>query len=104
MCVEGFTFWSVVVGGPRWLNMEGLCAQLCTMSSSQCGWRNGAILRHGSSWPTMYVAWASFRSHHYVDLKQVFSRLTCGMSHATNGRSASWQMVLPLMHPIDLGS
>jgi hypothetical protein len=39
MCVEGFTFRSVVVGGPKWLDMEGLCVQLCwTMSSSQCGW------------------------------------------------------------------
>jgi hypothetical protein len=39
-CVEKFTFWSVVVGRPRWLNMERPCAQLCTMSSSQCGWPN----------------------------------------------------------------
>ncbi len=34
----------------------------------------------------------------------MFSRLAYGMSHATNGRNASWQMVLPLVHPIDLGS
>jgi hypothetical protein len=33
-CVEGFTFWNVVVGRLRWLDMEGPCAQLCTMSSS----------------------------------------------------------------------
>ncbi len=29
-----------VARGPRRLNMEELCAQLCTMSSSQCGWPN----------------------------------------------------------------
>jgi hypothetical protein len=23
--LEGITFWSVVVGGSRWLDMEGLC-------------------------------------------------------------------------------
>jgi hypothetical protein len=28
-CVEGFTFKSVVVGRLKWLDMEGLCAQLC---------------------------------------------------------------------------
>jgi hypothetical protein len=88
-CVECFTFWSVVVGGPRWLDMEGLCAQLCTMSSSQCGWPNGPILSRGSSWLTMYVVWANFRSRHYVDLRQVFSRLTYGMFHATNGKNGS---------------
>jgi len=48
-CAEGFTFWSVIVGGPRWSNMEGLCVQLCTMSSSQCGWLNRPILSRGSS-------------------------------------------------------
>jgi hypothetical protein len=60
-CAKGFTILSVVVGGPRWSNMEGLCAQLCTMSSSQCGWPNGPILHCGSSWPTMYVVWASLK-------------------------------------------
>jgi len=75
-CVEGFTFWSVIVGSPRWLDMEGLCAQLCTMSFSQCGWPNGPILSHGSNWPMMYVVWASFKNRHYVDLKQVFLKLT----------------------------
>jgi hypothetical protein len=54
-CAEGFTFWSVIVGGPKWLNMEGLCVQLCTMSSSQCGWPNGPILSCGPSWLMMYV-------------------------------------------------
>jgi hypothetical protein len=67
-CVEGFTFLSVVVGGLRWSNMEGACAQLCIMSFSQCGWSNGPIFSRGSSWITMYGVLASFRSHHYVDL------------------------------------
>jgi hypothetical protein len=39
-CAKGFAFYSVVVGRPRWLNMEGPCAQLYTMSSSQFGWPN----------------------------------------------------------------
>jgi hypothetical protein len=47
-CAEGFTFWSVV-GRPRWSEMEGPCAQLCTMSFSQCGWPNGPILNYGSN-------------------------------------------------------
>jgi hypothetical protein len=67
-CVEGFTFWSVVVGRLRWLDMERPCVQLCTMSFSQCGWPKGPILTPGSSWPMMYVVWASFKSCHYVDL------------------------------------
>jgi hypothetical protein len=89
-CAEGFTFWSVIVGKLRWLDMEGPCVQLCTMSSSQCGWPNGPIFSHGSNWPTMYVVWASFRSCRHVNLWQVFSRLTYWMFRATNGRSASW--------------
>jgi hypothetical protein len=56
-CAKGITLWSVIVGGPRWLNMERPCAQLCTMSSSQCGWPNGPILSHSSNWPIMYVVW-----------------------------------------------
>jgi hypothetical protein len=83
-----FFLWSVV-GKLRWSDMERPCAQLCTMSYSQCGWPNGPILSCGSNWPTMYVAWASFRNCHYVDLWQVFSRLAYGMFHATNGRSVS---------------
>jgi len=39
-----FTFWSVVVGGLRWSDMEKPCVQLCTMTSSQCGWPNGPSL------------------------------------------------------------
>jgi len=27
MCVEGFTFYNVVVGRPRWTDMEGLYVQ-----------------------------------------------------------------------------
>jgi hypothetical protein len=46
--ILSFTFRSVVVGELRWSNMEGPCAQLCTMSFSQCGWPNGHILSHGS--------------------------------------------------------
>jgi hypothetical protein len=49
MCVEGFTFWNVIVGRPSWLDMEGPCVQLCTRSSFQCGWPNGPILSRGSS-------------------------------------------------------
>ncbi len=49
MCVKGFTFCSVVVGRFRWLDMEGPCVQLCTMSSSHCGCSNGPILSCGSS-------------------------------------------------------
>jgi len=49
MCAEGFTFYSVVVGRPRWLDMEGPCVQLCTMSSSHYRWSNGPILSRGSS-------------------------------------------------------
>jgi hypothetical protein len=104
MCAKGFTLWSVIVEGPRWSDMEGPCAQLCTMSSSQCGWPNGPIFSHASSWPMMYVVWASFRSHHNVDLWQVFLTLAYGMFHATNGRNVNGQMVMPLVHPIDLGS
>jgi hypothetical protein len=88
-CAKGVTFWSVVVGKPRWSNMVGLYVQLCTMLSSRCGWPNGPILSCGYSWPMMCVVWASFRSCHYVDLKQMLLRLTYGMFHATNGRSAS---------------
>jgi len=65
---EGFTFWSVVIGGLRWSNMERPYVQLCTMSSSQCGWLNGHIFSHGSNRLTMYVVWASFKSCHYVKL------------------------------------
>jgi len=68
MCAKGFTFCSVVVGRPRWLDMEGPCVQLCTMSSSHYGWSNGPILSHGSSWLMMYVVWAGFKSRHCVDL------------------------------------
>jgi hypothetical protein len=67
-CAKGFTFWSVVVGRSKWSNMERPCVQLCTISSSQCGWLNGPIFSHGFNWPMMYVVWASFKSCHYVDL------------------------------------
>ncbi len=43
------TFYNVVGGKPRWLDMERPCVQLCTISSSHCGWSNGPILSHGSS-------------------------------------------------------
>jgi hypothetical protein len=33
----------------------------------------------------------------------MLSRLAHGISHATSGGSASWQMVLSLVHPVDLG-
>jgi hypothetical protein len=52
----------------------------------------------------MYVMHEIFRSHHYVDLWELFLKLVYGMSHATDGGSALQQMVLPSMHPIDLGS
>jgi hypothetical protein len=68
ICAKGFTLWSVIVGRSNWLDMEKPCAQLCTMLFSQCGWLNGPIFSRGSSWPTMYVVWASFKSRHYVDL------------------------------------
>jgi hypothetical protein len=104
-CAEGSTFRSVVVGEPRWSDMEGTCAQLCTMSFFQCGWPSWPIFSHGSYWPMMYVVWAIFWNHHYVDLWSMFLRLAHGMFHATSGGSASWQiMVLPLVHLIDLGS
>jgi hypothetical protein len=103
-CAKGSTLRSVVIGRLRWSNMEGPCVQLCTMSSSQCGWPNWPIFSCDYYWPMMFIVWAIFKSYHYVDLWLVFLRLTCGMSHATNGRNVSWQMVLPLVHPIDLGS
>jgi len=34
----------------------------------QCGWLNGPIFSRGSSWPMMYVVWASFKNYYYVDL------------------------------------
>jgi len=71
-CVEGFTLWNVVIGGFRWSDIERPCAQLCTMSSSQCGWLNGPLFSRGSNWPTMYVVWASFKNCHYVDLWKCF--------------------------------
>jgi hypothetical protein len=67
-CVEGFTFWNVIIRGLKWSYMEGPCVQLCTMSSSQCGWLNVPIFSRDFNWPTMYVLWASFKSCHYVDL------------------------------------
>jgi hypothetical protein len=67
-CVKGFTFWNVVVGRLKWSNMERPCVQLCSISSSQCGWLNGPILSRGFNLPMMYVVWASFKSYHYVDL------------------------------------
>jgi hypothetical protein len=68
MCVQGSTFNNVVIEGPRWSNTKRPCAQLCTMSSFQCGWPNWPIFNHGSWWLTMYVVWASFKNHHYVDV------------------------------------
>jgi hypothetical protein len=96
---QGCCCWKV-----KWSNMERLCAQLCTMSSSQCGWPNWPIFNHDSYWPMMYVVWAIFWNHHYVDLWSMFLRLAHGMSHATSGGSVSWQiMVLPLVYLVDLG-
>jgi len=47
-CAKGFgevsTFKNVVVRRSRWSNMEGPCAQLCTMSFFQHGWPNWPIL------------------------------------------------------------
>jgi hypothetical protein len=79
-CAKGSTFKSVVVGKPRWSDMEGPCAQLCTMSFSQCEWPNWPIINHGSSWPIMYVMWAIFRNHHYVDLWLMFLRWAHGFA------------------------
>jgi len=47
-CAKGSTFWSVIVGGLRWSNIEIPCAQLCVMSSSQRGWPNWLILSDDS--------------------------------------------------------
>jgi hypothetical protein len=57
--VESFTFQSVTIRGLRWLSMEGSCAQLCDMSSSQCGWTNRPIFNNGPYWPIMHVTWQS---------------------------------------------
>jgi len=94
-CVKGSTFKRVVVGRWRWSNMEKPCAQLCTVSSSPCECPNWPIFNQCSCWPMMYVVWAIFKNHYYVDLWSMFSRLAHGMSHATSGRNANWQMVLP---------
>jgi hypothetical protein len=80
-CAKGFTLWSVIVGRLRWLNTEGPCVQLCSMSSSQCEWPNWPIFSFDFCWPMMYVVWVIFRSHHYVDLWLLFSRLAYGMFH-----------------------
>jgi hypothetical protein len=68
MRAKGSPFKSVVVGRPRWSDMEELCAQLCTMSFSQCGWPIWPIIGRGYFWPIMHVVWVSIRSHHYVYL------------------------------------
>jgi hypothetical protein len=68
MCVQGFTFKNVVIKGSRWLNTKGPCAQLCTLSSFQCGWPNWPIFNHGSWWFMMHATWASFNNHHYIDV------------------------------------
>jgi hypothetical protein len=83
---------------PRQSNMEKLCAQLCTMSSSQCGWPN---------WPTLIVVLISLWHTLCGQASRaaiMFSRLVYGMPHATNGGNVNWQMVFTLVHPIDLGS
>ncbi len=102
-CAKGSTFKNVVVGGLKWLDIDEPCTQLCTMSSSQCGWLNWPTFSRGFCWPMMYVVWTIFRNHHYVDLWLMFLRLAHGMSHATSGRSANWQMVLPLVHQVNHG-
>jgi hypothetical protein len=38
--VKGNTFWNVVFGKLRWLNMEKSCAYLHVTSSSYYGWSN----------------------------------------------------------------
>jgi hypothetical protein len=89
-CAKSSTFRSVVVGRLGWSNMGRSCAQLCTMSFSQCGWLNWPILSHDSCWPTMYVVCAIFWNHHYVHLWSMFLRLAHGMFHATSGGNVSW--------------
>ncbi len=89
LCAKGFTFKNLVIGGLKWSNMDGPCAQLCTMSSFQCGWQNWPILSRGFYWPMMYVVWAIFKSHYYVDFWSIFSKLAHGMFHATSGRNAN---------------
>jgi hypothetical protein len=37
-CAKSIPFKSIVVGRPIWLNMEGPCAKLCTVSFLKCGW------------------------------------------------------------------
>jgi hypothetical protein len=74
------------------------------MVFSQFEWPNGPIFNDDSCWPTMYVMQTIFRNCHYVDLQLMFPRLAYGMSYATLGGSVNWQMVLPLVHQVDLSS
>jgi hypothetical protein len=52
----------------------------------------------------MYVVWVIFKNCHYVVLWSMFLRLSHGMFHAISGKSANWQMFLPLGHWVYLGS
>jgi hypothetical protein len=74
-----------------------------------CVWKvlpsNWPICSHDSYWPIMYVVWAIFWNHHYVDLWSMFLKLAHGMFHAISGGSVRWQiMVLPLVHLVHLRS
>jgi hypothetical protein len=55
-CAQGSTFKNVVIEGMRWSNMEGPCAQLCTMSSFQCGWPNWPFFSCRN--PTLKEVWS----------------------------------------------
>jgi hypothetical protein len=51
MCVKVFTFYNVVVGGPRWLDMEISCAQLCTIRPNVDGQIDPSLaMIHASLW------------------------------------------------------
>jgi hypothetical protein len=52
----------------------------------------------------LIVMWVIFKSRHYVDLWLMFTRLAYGMSYATCRRSANQQMILLLVHQVNLGS
>jgi hypothetical protein len=93
---------SIFVGGMRLLDVEGPCVKLCAMSSSQCGWPNWPILGHYTCWFTVYVLWAVNRNCHYVGLWSVFKRMTHGMFDIAFELDTNWQMVLPLVHPINV--
>jgi hypothetical protein len=50
----------------------------------------------------MYVVWAVFKSHHYVDLWSMFLKVAHEMSCATIIKGIGQKIILPYTHQINL--